>query len=118
MSRSKKDKKADSQTEQMPNIQYVGKRQKLDKEKLKMTHAAKQVPEFIMDGKTKIKLPEGIEHGIYLPEETAARLFALRPDDFKTPVVKAQKTSPVMPPAKPVVEPKGDSTVVEDEVNK
>lgn len=107
--------KANEQTG-VPNIQYVGKRHKFDKEKLKMAPAAKQVPEFIIDGKTKIKLPEGIEHGVFMPEETAARLIALRPNDFKTPVLKSPKTSPVIPPTETVVEPKGEST--EDEVNK
>jgi hypothetical protein len=87
MSKKTKEK---SQTN-VPNIQYVGKRQKFDKTKLKMVQAAKQVPEFIMDGKTKIKLPEGIEQGVFMPPDTVARLFAARPNDFKTPVPKAAK---------------------------
>lgn len=92
--------KAKLQAEDAPNIQYVGRRHKFDKQKLKMTPTAKAVPAFIMDGKEKIKLPDGIENGIFMPPEIVARLFALRPDDFKTPVLKAM-TQPAQPAAKP-----------------
>lgn len=100
--------KANSETE-VPNIQYVGRRQKLDKTKLKMVEAAKQAPEFIMDGKTKIKLPRGIEHGVYMPVDVAQRLLALRPKDFKTPVLKS-KTSKTKVSAKQGVKSPNEST--------
>ncbi len=87
MPRKKKENSPQSETP-LANIQYVGRRHKFDKEKLKMMPMAKEVPAFIMDGKTKIILPEGIENGIYMPPEIVAQLFKLRPDDFKTPVLK------------------------------
>lgn len=103
MSRKKKENSQPAAAD-APNIQYVGKRQKFHKEKLKMMPVAKEVPAFITDGKTKIILPEGIENGIYMPPETVARLFALRPDDFKTPVLKSAKKA-----AQPADEQKQES---------
>lgn len=87
------DKKEAKKEENPPNIQYVGKRLKLDKIKRKMRSVAKAVPAFVIDGTDKIKLPKGIEKGVYMQPELAARLFALRPKDFKTPVLKGGKTN-------------------------
>jgi hypothetical protein len=74
------------------NIQYVGKRQKLNKEKNKFVVVAKEAPAFIIDGPDKIKLPKGIEKGVYVKPEIADRLFTLRPNDFKKPVLKNGKS--------------------------
>jgi hypothetical protein len=90
----------------VPNIRYVGKRQLLNKKTLKMETVAKEVPAFIIDGADKIKLPKGIEKGIYMNPDTVARLFALRPDDFKTPILKARTRT-----AKPPVKSKSESKV-------
>lgn len=76
-----------------PNIQYVGKREKLNKDTGKFETVAKEVPGFIVDGKTKINLPDGIEKGVYLEPEIVAQLLALRPADFKIPVAKDGKTN-------------------------
>ena len=98
-------KKEEKLSPNAPNIIYVGKRQKLDKEKLKTVQAAKQVPAFIVDGKIKIKLPRGIEKGIYMPPETVARLISLRPADFKIPSPLKAKNA-----VKPAVKSQDKST--------
>lgn len=86
--------KKETKKEEKPaiNIQYVGRRQKLNKKKGKIETVAKEAPAFIIDGPDKIKLPKGIEKGVYLKPELADRLFALRPSDFKKPVLKNGKS--------------------------
>lgn len=74
-----------------PNIRYVGTRQKLNKETGKTEIVDKEIPAFIMDGKNKIVLPDGIEKGIFLEPEIAAQLIALRPNDFKPIIEKGKK---------------------------
>jgi hypothetical protein len=80
--------KKEKSEENALNIIYVGKRQKLNKDTGKYETVAKEVPAFIIDGPDKISLPEGIEKGIAVEPDLAARLFALRPDDFKIPTEK------------------------------
>lgn len=84
-------KKKEETESNLPNIQFVGKRQKLNKLKGKIELVAKEVPAFVTDAGENIILPKGIEKGIYLAPETAQRLFALRPRDFKVPVTKSRR---------------------------
>jgi hypothetical protein len=74
-----------------PNIQFVGRREQLNK----VTGKTELVPAIasrsINDGETIIKLPsdEKQKEGFY--SKHAARLFALYPDDYKKPVAKGEK---------------------------
>lgn len=74
----KKEKTADA-----PNIQFVGKRQKLNKQSGKLETIKRAAPQFVIDAGEKIELPADIEKGAYLAPETAARLIELFPNEFK-----------------------------------
>lgn len=89
---SNKNKKAEKQT-LLPNIQYCGRKQKLNAETGKTEWIEKEVPPFVVNAGQKILLPAGIEKGVYVEPETAQKLFALMPKDFKTPVFKRRQSS-------------------------
>jgi hypothetical protein len=80
-----KEKKA----EKPNNVQWVGKRQKLDKETGKYETVPLPAPRVFRQKGMKIDLPEGIENGAYVEE--AETLKAAFPDYFKTPIEKGGK---------------------------
>lgn len=70
---------------QPANIQFVGKRKKINKTSLKSEIYPKEIPGFVVDGGEKIIIPVGIEKGVFMEPSIAARLIGLFPDDFKVP---------------------------------
>lgn len=70
------------------NIQFVGKMKKVNKTTLKTETLSKEVPAYLVDGVEKITIPKGIETGVYMEPDLAARIIALFPDDFKAVVKK------------------------------
>ena len=66
-----------------PNIIFSGKKERLDKETGKSEKVPRESPTFIINGREKINLPDGLEKGAWVePQdaETAKKLFA---SDFK-----------------------------------
>lgn len=73
------------------NIQWVGKRTRLDKETGKPKVVARDMPEFVPDGNEIIKLPKPDSQMRFYHEEKD-RLITLFPEDFKPIVDKGGKT--------------------------
>lgn len=74
-----------------PNIQFVGRREQLNKKTGKTEMVPATAPRRINDGETSIKLPPDEEQKEGFYSKHAPRLFALHPDDYKKPVAKGEK---------------------------
>lgn len=73
------------------NIQFVGKRERLNKKTGKPEKVPATASTQISDGETIIKLPSDKQQKEGFYSKHAARLFALYPDDYKKPVAKGGK---------------------------
>lgn len=104
MSEEKKTKK---ETAPAPNIQWTGKRARLNKLTGKKEMVPRPASKFWIDGPDKIKLPEGIADGVLMEPELAARLKELS-GDFKTPKARVEKPKKPRPPR--VKKPKSEVT--------
>jgi len=74
-----------------PNIQFVGRREQMNKVTGKTELVPAEASRKISDGETIIKLPPDEEQKAGFYSKHAARLFALYPDDYKKPVAKGEK---------------------------
>ncbi len=88
MSENKKSKKTEAPAN---NIQWVGKREKLNKETGKRELVPVNAPPFINDSETRIKLPAPEVQAKGFFHEDADVIIALFPNDFKKPTDKSGK---------------------------
>jgi hypothetical protein len=86
--KTKTSSKSTSQDE-IPNLQFVGKVEQIDKKTGKPEMVKRPAPKFaILNGK-KIMLPDA-DKGIVLGDTIAAALMEVFPDAFKTPKTKGE----------------------------
>jgi hypothetical protein len=85
---AKKKKVTNKNTENAPNVQFVGRR-KLSSGKYEPLEA----PAFVNSGQQKINLPSSDEQkkGFYLPPRDAQKLRAEYPQWYKAPKLKSGK---------------------------